>query len=128
MPLGRAGVATGEPVRNAVPPRGQRVPRWSVLDPTPVAGRRARATAESTKGTMILLHGTLSHWSAPNTLHRRAATPTRCIVIDGAAHYPDDNWLRRDASEMPLQGVPHDADRQVRHALPADDRGPHPRR
>ena len=51
---------------------------------------------------MLVLHGTLPHWSAPNTsaTSRHAYT---LHVIDGAADYPDDNWLRR-APDMPLRG------------------------
>ncbi|MDG2027821.1 MAG: phytanoyl-CoA dioxygenase family protein [Acidimicrobiales bacterium] len=57
---------------------------------------------EATKGTMVVLHGSLPHWSAPNTsdMSRHAYT---LHVIDGAADYPVDNWLHR-ASDMPLRG------------------------
>ncbi|MEM7141776.1 MAG: phytanoyl-CoA dioxygenase family protein [Actinomycetota bacterium] len=57
---------------------------------------------EAEKGTMVVLHGTLPHWSAPNTsdASRHAYT---LHVIDGEADYPDDNWLRR-ADDMPLRG------------------------
>ncbi len=57
---------------------------------------------EATKGTMVVLHGSLPHWSAPNTsdMSRHAYT---LHVIDGAADYPVDNWLHR-APDMPLRG------------------------
>jgi phytanoyl-CoA hydroxylase len=57
---------------------------------------------EAEKGTMIVLHGLLPHWSAPNTSgHSRHAYTLH--LIDGTAAYPDDNWLRR-ADDMPLRG------------------------
>ena len=57
---------------------------------------------EAEKGTMIVIHGLLPHWSAPNTsCHSRHAYTLH--LIDGTAVYPDDNWLRR-ADDMPLRG------------------------
>lgn len=52
-------------------------------------------------GTLVVLHGTLPHWSAPNTspTSRHAYT---LHVIDGTADYPEDNWLQRP--DMPLRG------------------------
>ncbi|MEZ5167124.1 MAG: phytanoyl-CoA dioxygenase family protein [Acidimicrobiales bacterium] len=57
---------------------------------------------EAEKGTMLVLHGTLPHWSAPNTssTSRHAYT---LHLIDGTAHYPDDNWLHR-GPQLPLRG------------------------
>lgn len=57
---------------------------------------------EAAKGTLVVLHGTLPHRSAPNTSasSRHAYT---LHLIDGQAHYPADNWLRR-RSDMPLSG------------------------
>lgn len=57
---------------------------------------------EAEKGTMLVLHGTLPHWSAPNTSDRSRHAYT-LHLIDGAADYPDDNWLRR-GPDMPLRG------------------------
>jgi len=57
---------------------------------------------EAPKGTLVLLHGLLPHWSAANRSDKsRVAYSVH--VIDGAAHYPDDNWLRR-GPHMPLRG------------------------
>lgn len=54
------------------------------------------------KGSLVVLHGLLPHWSGPNrSLRSRHAYTLH--VIDGAARYLDDNWLRRGA-EMPLRG------------------------
>ena len=57
---------------------------------------------EAETGTLIVLHGTLPHWSAPNTsdVSRHAYT---LHVIDGKADYPANNWLQR-RPEMPLRG------------------------
>lgn len=54
------------------------------------------------RGTVIVLHGTLPHWSAPNTspLSRHAYT---LHVIDAQAEYLADNWLQRGA-DLPLRG------------------------
>jgi phytanoyl-CoA hydroxylase len=57
---------------------------------------------EAEAGTLIVLHGTLPHWSAPNTsdVSRHAYT---LHVIDGEADYLANNWLQR-RPEMPLRG------------------------
>ncbi len=57
---------------------------------------------EASAGTLILLHGTLPHYSAANTSPRSRHAYT-LHVIDGRAVYPEDNWLQRDAT-LPLQG------------------------
>ena len=72
-----------------------------VLDPTPYPADDL-VPLEAEAGTLVLLHGTLPHWSAPNTSasSRHAYT---LHVIDGEADYPADNWLQR-RPEMPLRG------------------------
>ena len=54
------------------------------------------------KGSLVALHGLLPHWSGPNrsTRSRHAYT---LHVIEGAARYLDDNWLKRGPA-MPLRG------------------------
>ena len=54
------------------------------------------------RGTLIVLHGTLPHWSAPNTspISRHAYT---LHLIDAQADYLADNWLQR-GPDMPLRG------------------------
>ncbi len=71
------------------------------LDETPfdLAGGSA---LEVHKGTMIVLHGLLPHWSAPNRSPRSRHAYT-LHVIDGGASYLDDNWLQRPP-ELPLRG------------------------
>ena len=57
---------------------------------------------EAKKGALVLLDGLLPHWSAANrSAVSRVAYSLH--VIDGTAHYPDDNWLRR-GPHLPLRG------------------------
>lgn len=53
-------------------------------------------------GTLVVLHGSLPHWSAPNTSTRSRHAYT-LHVIEGEADYPADNWLQRPSS-LPLRG------------------------
>ncbi len=57
---------------------------------------------EAEAGTLVLLHGTLPHWSGPNTseMSRHAYT---LHVIEGEAEYLPDNWLQR-GDDQPLRG------------------------
>jgi len=52
-------------------------------------------------GTLIVLHGTVTHWSAPN-LSDDSRHAWTLHLIDGTADYPDDNWLQRP--DLPLRG------------------------
>lgn len=54
------------------------------------------------KGTLILLHGRFPHYSPENT-SAGSRYAYALHMIDGTAHYPDGNWLQRDA-DMPLRG------------------------
>ncbi|WP_374652568.1 phytanoyl-CoA dioxygenase family protein [Dongia sp.] len=57
---------------------------------------------DARKGSLVVLHGLLPHFSSANRSSRsRHAFTLHCI--DGAAHYPSDNWLRRGA-DLPLRG------------------------
>lgn len=50
---------------------------------------------EVKKGTCIVLHGLLPHYSLPNTSGK--ARPAYSIhTIDPTKFYPEDNWLQRD--------------------------------
>jgi phytanoyl-CoA hydroxylase len=76
--------------------------RTLTLDPTPLP-TDGLVPLEAAKGTLVVLHGLLPHGSAPN----RSATSRHAYtlhLIDGRAHYPADNWLRR-APEMPLRAL-----------------------
>ena len=56
---------------------------------------------EVKKGTLVLLHGRLPHYSCENKSSKsRHAYTTH--IIDGNALYPDTNWLQRP--HMPLKG------------------------
>lgn len=67
--------------------------------PTPPEGL---VPLEAPAGTLVVLHGLLPHWSAPNTSDRpRDAYSLH--VIDRSAGYPSDNWLQRPA-HLPLRG------------------------
>lgn len=57
---------------------------------------------EAKAGTLVLLHGLLPHWSDVNRSSRSRHAHT-VHVIDGAAMYPDENWLQRSPS-LPLRG------------------------
>lgn len=61
----------------------------------------APAVLEARAGTLVVLHGLLPHASAPNR-SARARHAYSLHVIDGAAHYPLDNWLQRP--DLPLRG------------------------
>jgi phytanoyl-CoA hydroxylase len=57
---------------------------------------------EVESGTLVVFHGRLPHYSAPNrsAVSRHAYT---LHVVDGAAEYAPENWLQRDAS-LPVRG------------------------
>jgi phytanoyl-CoA hydroxylase len=55
------------------------------------------------KGSLVVLHGLLPHYSSPNRSPRSRHAYT-LHVIDGAADYPADNWLRR-GPHLPLRGL-----------------------
>lgn len=57
---------------------------------------------EAAAGTVIVLHGTLPHWSAANTSARSRHAYTMHL-IDGTADYLADNWLQR-GPDLPLRG------------------------
>jgi len=72
-----------------------------VLDATPYPSDDA-VPLPADVGTLVVLHGTLPHWSAPNTSDRSRHAYT-LHLIEGDAEYADDNWLQRPA-ELPLRG------------------------
>ena len=57
---------------------------------------------EAPRGTCIVLHGLLPHYSAANR-SPRSRQAYSLHVIDARAAYHPDNWLQRDAA-MPLRG------------------------
>ena len=54
------------------------------------------------KGTVLVFGGLFPHMSSANR-SRKSRHAFTLHVIDGAAHYPADNWLQRPAN-MPFQG------------------------
>jgi phytanoyl-CoA hydroxylase len=72
------------------------------LDPTPWPQRRSGVLLSAKKGSLVVLHGLLPHQSGPN-LSDRSRHAYTLHVIEGAASYPSDNWLRRGA-DLPLRG------------------------
>ena len=72
-----------------------------VLDPTPY-DMDALVPLEVEAGTCIAFHGSLPHWSGPNTSDQPRLAYT-LHLIDGTAHYSADNWLQR-SPELPLRG------------------------
>jgi phytanoyl-CoA hydroxylase len=57
---------------------------------------------EVKKGALVLLHGLLPHLSRANRSPRSRHAYT-LHVVEAAARYPEDNWLRR-GDDMPLRG------------------------
>lgn len=73
------------------------------LDPSPLPlPPEGYVPLEAPRGTLVLLDGLLPHWSAANR-STRSRVAYSLHVIDAAAHYPADNWLRR-SPDMPLRG------------------------
>lgn len=56
---------------------------------------------EVKKGTLVLLHGRLPHYSCENKSNKSRHAYT-FHVIDGNADYPKENWLQRP--NLPLRG------------------------
>ncbi|WP_119304279.1 phytanoyl-CoA dioxygenase family protein [Dongia deserti] len=71
-----------------------------VLDDSPWP-EGPRVGLEAPKGTLIVLHGQLPHYSGPNTSDR-SRHAYALHVIDGECRYPADNWLVR-GSRLPLR-------------------------
>lgn len=70
------------------------------LDDTPMAPEEAHAPLIAPKGTLVVLHGLVPHRSAPNR-SPRSRHAYALHMIDGAAEWSADNWLRR---EKPMRG------------------------
>lgn len=69
-----------------------------VLDDVPVS-TEGMIPLEVKKGTCIVLHGLLPHYSLPNT-SGRSRQAYAIHTISKHAHYPETNWLRRDMNEL----------------------------
>ncbi len=75
--------------------------RFEILDPTPLP-EEGFEPLEVEQGTLVVLHGLLPHRSGANN-SPRSRHAYSLHIIDGAARYPEDNWLRRTA-DKPLRG------------------------
>jgi phytanoyl-CoA hydroxylase len=76
--------------------------RAEVIDATPWPTTEEAEPVEVEAGTLVLLHGRLPHYSAPNRSdHSRHAYTLH--AVDGRAPYAPTNWIQRDAS-LPVRG------------------------
>ena len=71
------------------------------LDATPWSDG-PRVALEARRGSLVVIHGLLPHFSGANQSERSRHAYT-LHVIDGACRYPADNWLRR-GKDLPLRG------------------------
>jgi len=69
------------------------------LDDTPF--EKTDTALEVMKGTLVLLHGRLPHYSCENKSNKSRHAYS-LHVIDGTAYYPKENWLQRN--NLPLKG------------------------
>ena len=78
--------------------------RFVELDPTPLPqpGEGTLVPLPVAAGSLVLLHGLLPHWSAPNRSDRSRHAYS-LHLIDRAADYPSTNWLQRPPA-LPLRG------------------------
>jgi phytanoyl-CoA hydroxylase len=76
--------------------------RMEKLDPTPWPTEAAAVPVEVAVGTLVLLHGRLPHYSAPNRspVSRHAYT---LHITEAAATYSPHNWLQRGPA-LPARG------------------------
>ena len=72
------------------------------LDATPWPDNSVAVPLEAQAGDLVIFHGLLPHYSAPNTspVSRHAFT---LHATDGATAYSPRNWIQRDAS-LPVRG------------------------
>jgi phytanoyl-CoA hydroxylase len=74
---------------------------FEVLDARPLS-LEGMVPLEAPKGTCVVLHGLLPHYSGPNR-SPRSRHAYALHVIEAAARYRADNWLQRGA-HLPLRG------------------------
>jgi phytanoyl-CoA hydroxylase len=95
----RGGHRTPLRERFSVGPHGGRL---ETLDDTPWPDEATAEPVEVEAGTLVVLHGLLPHYSAPNrSAASRHAFTLHCV--DARAHYSPENWLQRDPS-FPARG------------------------
>jgi phytanoyl-CoA hydroxylase len=72
------------------------------LDATPWPSEGEAEPIEVEAGTLVVFHGWLPHYSAPNRSDESRHAYT-LHVVDGDATYSRENWLQRDAA-FPVRG------------------------
>ena len=78
------------------------VVRMDTLDATPWPSGAEARPLEVAAGTLVVFHGLLPHYSAPN----RSAVSRHAYTLhatDAQARYAPHNWLQRDG-RLPLRG------------------------
>ena len=88
-----------EPLRKIFK-RDKNILKMEVIDSTPF--NIIDTPLEVKKGTLILLHGRLPHYSKENTSNKSRHAYT-LHVIDGNSDYPNFNWLQRNKN-IPFKG------------------------
>jgi len=76
--------------------------RLEQLDPAPWPGAAEAEAVEVEPGTLVVLHGLLPHYSAPNRSESSRHAYTLHFV-DGRVPYDPRNWLQR-GSDFPARG------------------------
>jgi phytanoyl-CoA hydroxylase len=76
--------------------------RLEKLDATPWPNQDEAEPVEVEAGTLVVFHGLLPHYSAPNRSERSRQAYT-LHYVDGNARYAPTNWLQR-APEFPARG------------------------
>lgn len=77
--------------------------RMEPLDATPWPDTRSAVPVEAAAGTLVVFHGLLPHWSAPNRSPRSRHAYT-LHATDGRAAYAPHNWLQRGPG-LPVRGL-----------------------
>lgn len=78
------------------------VVRMEQLDATPWPDMSTAVPVPAEAGTLVVFHGLLPHWSAPNRSARSRHAYT-LHATDGRAVYAPNNWLQRRAG-FPVRG------------------------
>jgi phytanoyl-CoA hydroxylase len=89
------------PLRERFVRDGQQL-NLEVLDRTPWPDQRTAVPLPCEAGTLIVFHGLLPHYSAPNRSARSRLAYT-LHATDGRTSYAPTNWLQRSAS-LPVRG------------------------
>ena len=71
--------------------------RLETIDPLPWPDQYASVPLEVPAGTLVVFHGLLPHYSAPNRSPRSRRAYT-LHAVDATATYARTNWLQRDAA------------------------------